>query len=393
MEKGSKNVLKRKLLVISDSMVYRESDGSYSAFEPVVREMEGLCSIFDEIIWLGSISNIRTHALAMPQNDKIKIVPIASTFKYTGLANKLYVLLHYPTFIYFILKYLSKAKYVHSRAPSHPALITIIYSLFDRSRKYWHKFAGNWVQTDPPMQYRIQRSLLKKAHYNNIKVTVNGAWGDKDHVYAFENPCMFESERVAAAKNAAAKNYNGHLTMIFVGSIAYPHKGILKILESIEKGLMPDRIKTFYIVGNGILKEEIERRISNITSMQIVLLGHMNRAMLDEYYQKSHLIILPTIASEGFPKVIAEGAAHGCIPVVTGISALPQYIKDEQNGFIVKSQSPEDISEALHRLTNSSRLYDIASNAVDMAKKFTYEYYTNRIKNDIFNMSDARIEK
>ena len=389
----SKDLSKRTLLVISDSMVYKEKDGTYSAFEPVVREMEGLCKIFDEIIWLGSISKIRTHALTVPKSDKIKIVPITSTFKYTGFINKLYILLHYPIFIYTILKYISKTKYVHSRAPSHPAIIAIIYSLYDRKRKYWHKYAGNWAEVDPPRQYKVQRSMLKKAHYDNIKVTVNGAWGDKDHVYAFENPCIYERERIAAASSAAAKNYRGDLTMIFVGSIAYPHKGILKILDAIEQDLIPDRIKTLYIVGNGILKGEIERRIAYITNMEVVLLGHMNRIQLDEYYKKSHVIILPTIASEGFPKVIAEGAAYGCIPVVTGISALPQYIKDEQNGFIIKSQSPEDISDALYRLVNSAKIEEISNNAIEMAKRFTYEYYTDRIKNDIFNMPDASIEQ
>jgi len=267
-----------------------------------------------------------------------------------------------------------------------------VFSLFDRKRRYWHKYAGNWAEVNPPLGYKWQRSLLKRAHYDNIKVTVNGSWGDRNHVYAFENPCLYESERVAAAENAAQKDYNGELTMIYVGTIEYPHKGILQILDAIEQGLVPDRIKTFYIVGNGVLKSMIEERIANIKNVQVVLLGHMNRAQLDEYYRKSHIIILPTVASEGFPKVIAEGAAYGCIPAVTGISALSQYIKDSDNGIIIDRQAPEDISKALHKLLDNPEIKKISNNAVDMGKKFTYEYYTKRIDEEIFFEADNNLQ-
>lgn len=388
----SENISRDKLLVVSDSAVYRESDGTYSAFEPVVRELEALCDIFDEIVWLGSVTKKRKLAMAVPKNKKIKIVTLPATTRSTSFFNKLYILLNYPVFVYRILKHISKAKYVHSRAPSHPAMIAIVFSLFDRKRKYWHKYAGNWAEVDPPLGYRWQRALLKKAHYNNVKVTVNGAWGDKSHVYAFENPCLYESERIAAAQNAAQKDYSGELTMIYVGTIEYPHKGILQILDAIEMGLVPEQIKTFYIVGNGVLKSVIEERIAKIKTLRIELLGHMNRAQLDEYYRKSHIIILPTVASEGFPKVIAEGAAYGCIPVVTGISALSQYIKDEENGIIIKSQLPEDISNALYRLVDNAGIIEISNNAVEMGKKFTYEYYTRRIDKEIFLEVDSIVK-
>jgi len=388
----SKNIRRDKLVVVSDSAVYKEPDGTYSAFEPVVRELEALCEIFDEIVWLGSITKSRKLALAVPKKKKIKIVSLPATTRSTSFFNKLYIILNYPVFIFKILKHINKAKYVHSRAPSHPAMITIVFSLFDRKRRYWHKYAGNWAEVNPPLGYKWQRSLLKGAHYSNIRVTVNGSWGDRNHVYAFENPCLYESERVAAAENAAQKDYNGELTMIYVGTIEYPHKGILQILDAIEQGLVPDRIKTFYIVGNGVLKSMIEERIANIKNVQVVLLGHMNRAQLDEYYRKSHIIILPTVASEGFPKVIAEGAAYGCIPAVTGISALSQYIKDGDNGVVIDSQAPEDISKALHKLLDNPEIKKISNNAVEMGKKFTYEYYTKRINEEIFFEADNNLQ-
>ena len=54
-------------------------------------------------------------------------------------------------------------------------------------------------------------------------------------------------------------------------------------------------------------------------------LGWLNREELNHINSKSHILILPTF-SEGFPKVVAEAACFGCIPIVTNIAPINQYI-------------------------------------------------------------------
>ena len=89
--------------------------------------------------------------------------------------------------------------------------------------------------------------------------------------------------------------------------------------------------------------------------------------------------------SEGFPKVIAEAANFGCIPVVSDVSSIGQYINDA-NGFIwdMNTQPFPAYFNSLN-LDDASNLKAKASNAHEMAKSFTYNNYLDKLETQILN--------
>ena len=91
---------------------------------------------------------------------------------------------------------------------------------------------------------------------------------------------------------------------------------------------------------------------------------------------------MPTTASEGFPKVIAEAMNFGCLPIVSNISSIGQYVKDGENGFLI---SPVNVGNVLKVITkallmspNNYSSYVIGNNKI--VRKFSYVYYVERIK-------------
>jgi glycosyltransferase involved in cell wall biosynthesis len=50
-----------------------------------------------------------------------------------------------------------------------------------------------------------------------------------------------------------------------------------------------------------------------------------NRETLEQCYASSHVLVL-TSESEGFPKVISEAMAFGCVPLVTAVGAIPEVL-------------------------------------------------------------------
>ena len=105
----------------------------YYCFEPVYREIFALSDKFDEIIWMGCKTNVYQNSLIKPNVSKLKIIQLPSVTRYNGILNKLINIGNYFSYFYNIIKYASKATHIHTRGPSHPALIGIIYSLFDYS--------------------------------------------------------------------------------------------------------------------------------------------------------------------------------------------------------------------------------------------------------------------
>ena len=59
-------------------------------------------------------------------------------------------------------------------------------------------------------------------------------------------------------------------------------------------------------------------------------------------YSKCDFIILPS-KSEGFPKVIGEAMNYGCIPIVSDVSCISQYIQNGVNGFLIKPITSKEI--------------------------------------------------
>jgi glycosyltransferase involved in cell wall biosynthesis len=375
------DIRKNRLLVISDTAIYHNGK-TILAFEPVVRELRALEHAFDEIVWLGCRISSKSTALRAVNSEKIKVVAMPGTSHKT--LNALRVLISYPVFLFYILKYLPSATHVHTRAPSHPAILGILFSFFDRRRLYWHKYAGDWITPAAPYTYRLQRRWLKALNYSNIRVTVNGKWqSDPAHVYAFENPCIFEEEQHLATGLAQHKDFSSGLSLLFVGNID-SNKGILELLEAAAQPAFPERFTDLYIIGGGPLLEEVRRIAGLVTKIRIHITGHINRDRIDECYRQCNVLTLPS-KSEGFPKVIAEAAAHGCIPVATDISSISQYIVNGVNGYLFQDSSPATIAKTLNQIAQAENLADVSKNAVLLSKKFTYERFTERIQNEIFN--------
>lgn len=380
-----KNLRKRRLLVISDTAIYNEG-GTLEGFEPVVRELESIQHLFDEIVWLGSEVKERNTPLRAPNIDHIKMVQMPTVNRH-GIVNAIAILFSYPVFLFYILKYLGKATHVHTRAPAHPALLGMLISYIDKKRIYWHKYAGNWKEENLAFTYKLQRSILTKATFNNIRVTVNGKWeGDPEQVYPFENPCIYADEREKAVQRSKQKDFSGKLKLVFVGNVT-AQKGIPEILDAVEQQLIPDRIEEIRFVGAGPMLDELKERAAKVTHPKLTILGHLNRKDIDHHYTDCHAIILPS-KTEGFPKVIAEAAAYGCIPMVTDVSAISQYVRHGEVGYLMNKKSAEEVGKVCTLLADRNDLSSMSIRAVNMTSSFTYEHFVKRISNEIFAIED-----
>jgi glycosyltransferase involved in cell wall biosynthesis len=98
--------------------------------------------------------------------------------------------------------------------------------------------------------------------------------------------------------------------------------------------------------------------------------------------RSSHFLILPTTASEGFPKVVAEAWSVCCIPISSDISSIGQYVRNHENGFIWEFRKNLDFAEVLNDALNfnSQNLKVLVQNGFAESQKFTYLNYENRLK-------------
>ena len=78
----------------------------------------------------------------------------------------------------------------------------------------------------------------------------------------------------------------------------------------------------------------------------------------------------------------------GCIPIVSDVSCISQYIQDGVNGFLIKPITSKEIIKKINLALNltNSEILKIKKYNFELAEKFTYDYYNHRIMNEIFKL-------
>jgi len=364
------------LLIISDTRV-QLLNGKFYGFNSVVKELEVFQSLFKRIIWIGyDYSNLPLDETLLEVNPNITVLLLPRSGG-SSLSSKLYILLLIPRYLYTIIKQLKQADVVHSRGPSVPMLLALIISFFYKKPRWWFKYANNWSDTTPPIAWLVQKKLML---INTRSIgTINGKWPDTpDHIKAYENPCL---DYVPGLRK---KKYIPPFDLLFVGRITNK-KGINTAINAINK-IPKSLVNSLTIVGDG---PDLKRLISLVDESKqlqnIIFTGNLSKDEVINRLRSSDFLLLPTLASEGFPKVVAEAFFAGCIPVVSDISSLDQYVKDEINGFVWKINGSESFSDTLLRaLSKDENTYTkILREGNRECSLFTYEYYYQRIKIDV----------
>lgn len=119
-----------------------------------------------------------------------------------------------------------------------------------------------------------------------------------------------------------AKN-NSKLEVLFVGRDAVEKR--LELIEQIATECLKEDLPVHFSIIGPDKKTDTEN-LSWIGPLT-------DRTAIEEFYTASDVLLL-TSSSEGFPKVIAEAMAFGCIPIATKVGGIPEHITEEMNGIL-----------------------------------------------------------
>lgn len=172
--------------------------------------------------------------------------------------------------------------------------------------------------------------------------------------------------------------------MCFVGRVE-SEKGVDLIFEAFNKlsVIEKDRIEMVHFVGE-IKDLKFLSNLNSSSDLPVKYHGVLGRTDVFNIFRKSHLLLLPS-QSEGFPKVVAEAMAFGCIPIVSDVSSIGQYIEHKKQGFLINPLNAMGLREQILRVFNlkNEDYLKIIENQKNILSKFTYSYYNYRIATEI----------
>ena len=171
-------------------------------------------------------------------------------------------------------------------------------------------------------------------------------------------------------------------------------KGLLTVIDAVESSQSKTPIERIEIFGDGNDKEFFLTRIGkSILAQKFFSHGLCSKEEVLTRMRNSDFLLLPSVASEGFPKVLAEAWASGCIPVVSDVSCVSQYAVDGVNSFVWCIGGIETYSDVLNRALNTDieELIDIRSAGREICSYFTYSRYKQRIEQEIIQKFFVRV--
>ena len=169
----------------------------------------------------------------------------------------------------------------------------------------------------------------------------------------------------------------------FVGRVS-AEKGIYEFIEAAAQA--PDI--PFKVAGNFDENYVAPDRMPH----NIEFVGFKDGKELEEFYEQSRIIVVPSKWYEGFPNVIVKGMLHHKPIITTNIGAMQSIIDDRVNGLLIPPGDSIELSIAIRTL-----YYDIETCAKygnNGFKKATSEYSRETIYRALMKIySQAKSKK
>jgi colanic acid/amylovoran biosynthesis glycosyltransferase len=132
-------------------------------------------------------------------------------------------------------------------------------------------------------------------------------------------------------------------------------KGLRYVIDALDE-LRTEFSIRYRIVGDGPLRDELERQVSNLGLEDIVTFeGWMCSEAVAELMATSHVFVQPSVTSadgdrEGTPTVLIEAQARGMPVVSTYHAGIPEIVDDGASGLLVPERDSEALASVLHKL-------------------------------------------
>jgi glycosyltransferase involved in cell wall biosynthesis len=183
------------------------------------------------------------------------------------------------------------------------------------------------------------------------------------------------------------KDYSFPLKILYAGR-GGPQKRIYLLNEVVEYCLQQNWPITFHFAGTVI------DELSDVIKQNSVLHGNISSSdEMNELYLQSHAILM-TSAYEGFPMLIKESMAYGCIPIVTALEGNKMHLKNVTNALLIDAVEDEKkvVHEGIERIKslveNPELLKTLSVQAHDYAlKHFDRNKFLHECRNLLLSRS------
>jgi len=177
------------------------------------------------------------------------------------------------------------------------------------------------------------------------------------------------------SKNEQLPERQKNNKLIYWGRLS-GEKGIETLIDAVKE--MSAELE---IIGDGPLKDELERKIKAEKVNNIKLLGYLKGNDLFNKIRESYVAIMPSEWYENNPLSILEAFALGKPVIGSRIGGIPELVKDEETGLLFEPGNAEDLrSKIKYLLSSPDKVAQMSRNVRILAEKeYSSELHYERL--------------
>lgn len=176
------------------------------------------------------------------------------------------------------------------------------------------------------------------------------------------------SVRQNVDKNGSTEFSDDKINILFVGRFDRP-KGLDYLLNEFHKCERKDL--HLHIVGNSVVGDNVS--IESKNEENITFWGWVPHEHLASYYTKSDVVIMPS-RWEAFGFVAVEGMKYSKPIIVSNRGALPELVRNNQNGYVFDFDDPKTL-QSIFLLLDKRKLKIMGKHAYNIFLKFYKQEY------------------
>ena len=352
-------------------------DGEPWSYEPYVREMRVWADLFAHVEVCGPAGEGPMQGNQAPyERPNVTWRRVAYAGR-PGLSGKVRRLTQLPGMIAAVLGTIRRADVLLLRSPMHFSLVGAACVRL-MGRPSVTKWAGLFdAFPGELLTEKTQRWLESRPGRRNVVLVYGPA--TRAHVVSFLPALMSGDELARGRELAASRVPPPPWRLLSVGRL-YWDKGFDLALRGVAelRRLRPDLAFSYTLVGDGPEREALRALVSGLgVEGCVVFAGALPFEQVQPLYAASHVTVMPGVM-EGWPKVIAEAWAHGCLPVAASAGLAPWILKEAGAGVLFEP-TPEGLASALARVLDGQVAIDPAMRLMERARGLSLEAFRDRL--------------
>lgn len=173
------------------------------------------------------------------------------------------------------------------------------------------------------------------------------------------------------------KNYDT-IDITYVGTLG-KHKGVHTLISAFKE-IEDDNVR-LNIIGKGYDEEEFKELAKN--DKRIIFHGFIDNSEISRFYEKSNVIVIPSICYDNSPLVIYESFSMATPVIGSNIGGIPELIEDNVNGYLFEPENVSSLKEKLLKIIkNKEILKELEDNSLNTLPKDSMNIMVDSLINE-----------